>query len=66
MIQAWLSLTGLVRLGLMMLGAKGGPRGPYWTWRRETAFGLHSGVSRAMMFKAARDYSRWISLMRRI
>ncbi len=59
-------LTGFVFLGLMMLRARGGPRGRYWTWRRETAFGLHPGVSRAMMFKAARDYSRWISLMRSI
>ena len=53
-------------MGLMILRAKGGARGPYWSWRRETAFGLHIGISRAMMFKAARDYSRWISLMRSI
>lgn len=65
MKNPWLTLTGLARLGWMLLRAKGGPNGAYWTWRRQTAFGP-GNVPKGRILKATAEYCRWVSLMRRI
>jgi len=39
-------------------------RGPYWTWRRETAFG-RAHLSRRQRLGAVLDYGRWVHRMRR-
>lgn len=40
-------------------------KGPYWTWRLNTAFGSHP-PKRAERFHAALDYARWAHRMRRL
>lgn len=62
----WSTAAGLVRVGWMVLRARGGAGGAYWTWRRETAFGAGDTVPRARMLKATGEYCRWVSLMRSI
>jgi hypothetical protein len=56
---------GLARLGAMTLRAPGGPRGPYWSWRRHTAFGP-GPVPAGRMLAAAAEYGRWVARMRRL
>ena len=54
---------------LLLLGARSGFRlgGPYWRWRRETAFGgdPERRPSRGERLRAVLDYGRWVYRMKR-
>ncbi len=66
MRAAWQLVVGLWCVAIMVLRAKGGPRGPYWSWRTETAFGIDRSVSRRTKLEATKAYSRWVALTRRL
>ena len=59
------ALTGAARVGWMVIRAKGGHKGAYWSWRRQTAFGS-GDVPTGRILKATAEYSRWVSHMRRL
>ncbi len=52
----------LVRLGLIT-GFR--LRGPYWTWRTQTAFGRGWPASRRERIASIFEYARWVRRMRR-
>lgn len=60
------TIIGSVLVAWMVIRAKGGSRGPYWLWRRETAFGTKGQVTTRTMLEASRAYSRWVALMHRL
>jgi len=53
----------LARLGALSRGRFGGP---YWSWRKHTAFGRGYPASRAQLVWAVLDYGRWMHRMRRL
>lgn len=61
----WPTVCGLARLGTMV--ARGGFRlgGPYWTWRRHTAFGPWGPADAADNRRAVLEYARWVHEFRR-
>ncbi|MCC6285638.1 MAG: hypothetical protein IT439_10135 [Phycisphaerales bacterium] len=59
------TLMGLVRLGWLVVRARGGARGAYWRWREATAFGA-GAPGRAGRARAIREYARWVHRMSRL
>jgi hypothetical protein len=60
------TLLGSLNVACMMLvGTRGGHRSSYWRWRRETAFGHQSSVTKRQILQALGEYCRWVAHMRR-
>ncbi|MEL7473120.1 MAG: hypothetical protein AAGK04_07370 [Planctomycetota bacterium] len=62
---AWDTLVGLVAIGWAIARSRGGPRGRYWTWRWQTAFG-RGAPPRGELVRGLLHYARWIAAMRRL
>ena len=41
-------------------------KGPYWTWRMQTAFGRGMPATRAELYRSVLEYGRWMARMRRL
>jgi hypothetical protein len=41
-------------------------KGPYWTWRMQTAFGRGMPESRRELYASILEYGRWMARMRRL
>jgi hypothetical protein len=65
-MRALLSIPGaiyeLLRLGVI---TRFDFRGPYWTWRMNTAFGRGMPASRRELVHSVLEYGRWVRRMRR-
>ena len=56
------ALYELLRLGVI---TRFNFRGPYWSWRMNTAFGRSMPASRWETIRSILDYGRWVRHMRR-
>ena len=65
-MRALLSIPGalyeLLRLGII---TRFDFRGPYWSWRMNTAFGRGPPASRSELIRSILDYARWVRRTRR-
>ncbi len=59
------TLTGLVILVFRALRAPGGPRGAYWTWRWQTAFGGGT-PTKPELLRGLLHFAAWTRRMGRI
>ncbi len=56
------ALYELLRLGII---TRFDFKGPYWTWRTNTAFGRGMPESKAELIRNVLEYARWVRRMRR-
>ncbi len=61
------TLGGLWELGVLAVRSRFRLRGPYWRWRRETAFGTCATArpTRWRRVLAVLGYGRWVYRMKR-
>lgn len=59
------TLCGLYQLGRLAALSRFRFKGPYWSWRLNTAFGAGYPSSRTELLRALLAYGAWVHRMRR-